>query len=1173
MENKDRKFVHLHVHSHYSLLDGLAKLEDLVQKAAADGMPALALTDHGVMYGAVEFYQKCKKAGIKPIIGVEAYIAENGRLTKEVGREKRYHVILLAKNNIGYKNLIKLTTIAHLEGFYYKPRIDWEVLRQYHEGIICLSACQQGEVAQAILNKTPEEAEKVALRYLELFGQGNYYLEVQYHPNLPKQKIVNDQVFILGKKLGIPVVATNDVHYLNTEDAEAHDILICLQTKKKVTDTDRMSYLGEDFSLYSTQQISNYFRGNPEVIDNTLQVAEQCDIDIELGKLQLPTFAVPEGQTPFQYLSQKCFEGVPLRYGFDPRGDLTSEQQKIVDRLNYELGVIEKTGYSAYFLIVQDFIVWAKSNGIVVGPGRGSAAGSLVAYLTQITNLDPLPYDLLFERFLNPDRISMPDIDTDFADVRRPDVIRYVESKYGKDKVSQIITFGTMAARAAVRDVGRVLDVPYAFCDKVAKLVPMGMDLDQAINQNVELKDLYDTSSDAKRLLDFARKLEGVARHSSTHACGILITPQPLIEYTPVQYSATSNEDTVSQYSLHPVEDLGLLKMDFLGLKNLTIMQHATEVIEKIHGIKIDVDKIPLDDVNAYKLFQEGKTTGVFQFESGGMKRYLRQLKPTVFEDIIAMVALYRPGPLNSGMVEEFIDRKQGRKALTYPHPIMESALKNTYGVIVYQEQVMQLSKDMAGFTGGQADTLRKAMGKKIADLMEKMRKDFVEGCIKNNLPKSLAEDTFASMEKFAEYGFNKSHAACYALIAYQTAYLKANYPAEFMASLLTSDQQDLERVAIEIDECKQMGIAVFPPDINESFSTFTVVAKTLQSDRPTIRFGLQAVRNLGEGVVKAIIHERKEFGRYESLEDFLIRVKSRDLNKKSLEGLAKCGALDNMIERNKALENIDRILRFIKAVDEEANNKQANLFSVGGAQNIPTLGLIEYQSASKRQRLSWEKEFLGLYVSEHPYSEISAKLESLVTTVTEIKKNELSENSSVITAGVISSMKKIITAKGEPMLFAKIEDCLTGVEVLVFPKLFKEFEQLMQIERSVIVQGTLSDKDSEPKVLANMIWEVTPANIDDIILQVKSFQPQSRLPKSLTVTYPPDATRDLADSLKAVFLKYPGEIPIFLSVKNQIVKTNFKVRVCLSFNEAVEKVLGPHSVKSNAAPVRMRKK
>jgi len=1143
----------------------LAKIDDLVGKAAADGMPALALTDHGVMYGSIEFYQKCRKAGIKPIIGVEAYIAKFGHLVKDSSREKRFHVILLAKNNTGYKNLIKLTTIAHLVGFYYKPRIDWDLLKEYHEGIICASACQQGELANAILNENLDAAEEVARKYLALFGEGNYYLEVQHHPNLPKQKIVNDGVFKIGKKLNIPIIATNDVHYLNTEDAEAHDILICLQTKKKVHDENRMSYLGEDFSLYSTAQMQGFFRANPEVLDNTVKLAEQCDVDITLGQIQLPSYDLPAGQTAFMALTAACQTGITERFQFDPAQQDTDRQKQIIERLNYELGIIEKTGYASYFLIVMDFIVWAKKNGIVVGPGRGSAAGSLVAYLTKITNIDPLQYDLLFERFLNPDRVSMPDIDTDFADIRRSDVIRYVEEKYGKDNVSQIITFGTMAARVAIRDVGRVLDVPYSFCDKVAKQVPMGMSIDDSINQNKEMKSLYESNSDAKRLLDFARKLEGVCRHTSTHACGILITPKPLTEYTPVQYSATSDEDTVSQYSLHPVEDLGLLKMDFLGLKNLTIMQHATEIIEKIHGLKLDLDALPLDDEKTFKLFQQGKTTGVFQFESQGMKKYLKMLKPTQFEDLIAMVALYRPGPLNSGMVDEFIDRKHGRKQISYPHEIMREPLKNTYGVIVYQEQVMQLSKDMAGFTGGQADTLRKAMGKKIADLMAKMKLEFITGCEKNKLPKRLAEETFASMEKFAEYGFNKSHAACYALIAYQTAYLKANYPAEFMASLLTSDQENMDRVAIEIDECKQMKIKVLPPDVNESFTTFTVVAESLAAGNPTIRFGLQAIRNVGHGVVKAIIRERKDHGRFADFSAFLQRVKSKDLNKKSLDGLAKSGALDNFIGRSLVLENMDKILLYIKAVDEEQNTNQTNLFALGGGQSLPSLNLIEYPEAAKKQRLSWEKEFLGLYVTEHPFSEFEDRLKDIIVPLHKIKETdpeEQEERATVVTAGVIGSLTKIITAKGDPMLFVRLEDAFVGVELLIFPKLYEEIGDKIQEEKIMMVTGQLSYKDAEPKILVNNLWEINQDNLDSVVQSVRVYEPPRFNKKNIIIKYPKGSTHELADRIKHLFRSFPGTNTIFLHVDAQIIKTNFKVKYCPNFEQKVQELLGKDAIK-----------
>jgi DNA polymerase-3 subunit alpha len=1154
------KFSHLHVHSHYSLLDGLAKIEDLVAKAAADQMPAIALTDHGVMYGAIEFYEKCKKAGVKPIIGVEAYISSKGRLIKQAGNgERRFHVILLAKNEIGYKNLIKLTTIAHLEGFYYKPRIDWEVLSLYHDGIICLSACQQGEIGQAVLGKTTDDPRTIAKKYLDLFGEGNYYLEVQHHPNLPAQKILNDEIYKIGAELNIPIVATNDVHYLNTEDAEAHDILICLQTKKKITDTDRMSYLGEDFSLFTTAQMADFFRSHPEVIENTNKIVEDCNLEIKLGEIQLPYFAVPEGKTEFEYLRELCIVGLEKRFKINPAELKDESEKKIIERMEYELSVIEKTGYASYFLIVQDFILWSKNNGVVVGPGRGSAAGSLVAYLTQITNLNPLDYDLLFERFLNPDRISMPDIDTDFADTRRADVIRYVEGKYGKDHVSQIVTFGTMAARAALRDVGRVLDLPYSFCDRVAKLVPMKMDLGEALEKNLELKDLYASNQEAKRLLDFARKLEGVARHASTHACGIVITKKPLVEYLPTQYSSTDDVSIVSQYSLHPVEDLGLLKMDFLGLKNLTIIEQTLEVIEKIHGLKIDLDQLPLNDEKTYKLFQDGKTTGVFQFESGGMKKYLKMLAPTAFEDLIAMVALYRPGPLNSGMVEEFIDRKHGRKAISYAVPIMENSLKNTYGVIVYQEQVMQLSKDMAGFTGGQADTLRKAMGKKIAELMEKMKIQFVEGCLKNNISKKIAEDTFSSMEKFAEYGFNKSHAACYALVAYQTAYLKANYPAEFMASLLTSDEGDMDRVAIEIDECKQMQIEVLPPDVNESYRRFTVVAASLEAKKPRIRFGLNAIRNVGEGIVDTLMAERKQNGKYASLEDFLTRVQTKDLNRKSIEGLTKSGAFDRFGERNSFLENLDKILLFAKSIEEEANNRQTNLF--GGAGETRHLQLLTYPEATKAERLSWEKEFLGLYVSEHPFTEIGEKLKAFITPLHEIKQG-LVTSPFVLTAGVVSGIDKIVTSKGEAMLFMRIEDNLGGVETLVFPRLYQELISMLAVEKVVIVAGNLSEKDAEPKILANMIWELNDNNFKEALSAALRFQPNGWQKKKVRIKYSLETSPALAEELKNIFRRYPGENQVFLEVDKKLAKTTFRVKFCPLLAFEIKKILGDDAVR-----------
>jgi len=1174
-------YIPLHTHSHYSLLDGLSQIGDLVKKTKDCGMPAIALTDHGVMYGAIEFYQKCKAAGIKPIIGVEAYIVEN-RHKKEAAEEERFHLILLAKNFAGYMNLIQLTSLAHLEGFYYKPRIDWEILHKYSDGIIGLSACLAGEIPRAIEKGwSDEKIEAIIKRYQEVFGVENFFLEVQHHPGIPNQAMVNEKVFYFGKKLNVPVVATNDSHYTNTEDAEAQDVLLCLQTKKTINDTGRMSYLGVDLSVLTPEQMANNFREHPEVLENTIKVAEMCDVEIPLGKIQLPYFEVPEGMTDFDLVKKLCYENILFRYDFDPmKKDFSEREKNILDRVDYELSVIEKTGYSSYFLIVQDFINWAKNNGVVVGPGRGSAAGSVVAYLLKITNIDPLKYDLLFERFLNPDRISMPDIDTDFADERREDVLQYVESKYGQDHVSQIITFGTMAARAAVKDVGRVLGIPYNFCDQISKLIPMGLELDEALSEVGELKQLYEANDEAKRVIDFAKKLEGVARHASTHACGVVITRDPLTKYCPVQFARDKEGVVVSQYSLHPVEDLGLLKMDFLGLKNLTIIERAREIIKKIHGIEIDIDKLPLDDVKSHEVFQRGMTTGVFQFESSGMKRYLKQLRPSVFEDLIAMVALYRPGPLNSGMVDEFIARKHGLKEITYLHPIMENALKNTYGVIVYQEQVMQLSKDMAGFTGGQADTLRKAMGKKNAELMEKMKKIFLEGCAKNSISEQIATETFVSMEKFAEYGFNKSHAACYAFIAYITAYLKANYPAEFMASLLTSDQNDMDRVAIEIDECKQMGLEILPPDVNESFSTFTVVAESLKNKNPRIRFGLNAIRNVGENVAREIIHNRKELGVYKNLEDFLARQGTVSLNKKSLEGFIKSGAMDQFGDRLILIENIEKILLYIRETEAARANRQADLFSFrqvdsAKVENVK-LNLKSTGEFKKNDILPWEKEFLGLYVSEHPYSNVEKRLSAEVWSIDNVL-NRAGNDEVVRVGGVISTIKKIITKKGEPMLFVTLEDAVCNLEFLVFPKLYKENESAWLSGKLAIVEGLLSEKDGESKLLANRVWFVDENNLEQTIAELKAspkgvverrfnkfakegeFKP--RLPQGqIIIKYPKGANKDFANRVKNLFIAIPGKKLVILKIDDKLIKTNFQIETSKETLRQIEEIFGQNS-------------
>ncbi|MFH0820066.1 MAG: DNA polymerase III subunit alpha [bacterium] len=1091
------KFVHLHTHSHYSLLDGLAKIDELINKAKEDCAEALALTDHGVMYGVIEFYQKAKAAGIKPIIGCESYIVPHSRHQKgPLANEERHHLILLAKNQVGYHNLIRLTTYAHLEGFYYKPRIDWELLEKYHQGLIGLSACLQGEIPTAILSGNLKKTEDVLAKYLNLFGREDFYLELQHHPTMPEQARVNKALLDLAKKFKVQVVATNDVHYLNKEDAEAQDILLCLQTKKKREDKDRMSFLGEDFSFKSQEEMIASFHDCPEAIQNTVKIAESCDLEIELGKVTLPHFEVPSGKTADEFLHELCLEGLALRYG------KRSGDAEYLERLDYELKIIKKTGFASFFLIVQDFVNWAKKQNIVVGPGRGSAAGSLVSYVLNITDIDPLIYDLLFERFLNPERVSMPDFDLDFADIRREEVIRYVEEKYGRDRVAQIITFGTMAARAAIRDVGRVMALSYSYCDKIAKMIPFFSSLSQALNTNVELRELYLKDPNAKELLETAKKLEGVARHASTHACGVLITREPLYNYVPLQFASSGDKTIVSQYSLHPIEDLGLLKMDFLGLKNLTLIENVHEIVQKTRGEDIKIEKIPLDDKKTYRLLQRGETTGVFQLESSGMRRYLKMLKPTEFEDIIAMVALYRPGPME--WIPDFIDRKHGQKKIVYLHSKLEPILKKTYGVAIYQEQVMKIARELAGFTLGEADILRKAVGKKIPHLLTKQKKKFIEGCVKNNVSAKLAEQVFSFIEPFAGYGFNRSHAACYAMIGYQTAYLKANFPVEFVAALLTSEEGSTEKINLIVQECLAMGIEVLPPDINESFKHFTVLPK---SEKPTIRFGLLAIKNVGENVINVIVHERKQNGSYQNLEDFLSRIKCKDLNKKSLESLIKSGALDRFGERAQMLYNIEKILSFIKEIQKNSQDKQANLFGATSSGQFAKLNLEKFETASEKQKLTWEKELLGLYISAHPFKSFEPYLKEIMVNCYEINKLAQKENDIeyvpdgeqnppnlnghnlkglIKMAGVITKIQKVFTRSGEPMIFANLEDTTGKIEILVFPSTLNQTSHIWQEEKIVIVLGKLSDKEGVPKLLCQGVCEVTPLNVKEIAQRLK---------------------------------------------------------------------------------------
>ena len=1032
-------------------------------------MDALALTDHGNLYGSLEFYKKAKKAGIKPILGMEAYVALGSRFEKQLKsesgqnasktKENYYHLTLLAENKTGWKNLIKIATKANLEGFYYKPRADKELLKENHEGLIALSGCVGGEISQLIINNRISDAEKTAKEYLEIFGTNNFFLEVWHHPHIEEAKKAREGIIEIGKKLNIPLVATQDIHYARPEDAEFQDILLAVQTGNKIGDEGRLSMKDGNFSMRPTEEMAEFFRDIPEAIENTEKIAQRCNVELDLGKTFLPKFSLPEDETSVSYLEKLIQERIKNRYQ-----EITTE---VEERVAYELDVIRKTGFADYFLIVQDFVGWAKNHGIVVGPGRGSAAGSIISYILGITELDPLKYDLLFERFLNPDRIQMPDIDIDFTDVRRDEVVSYVRQKYGEDSVAQIITFGTMAARAAVRDAGRALGIAYAFCDQVAKLILPQMDLREAVENVEELKQLYKTNSDAKKLIDAAKKLEGVARHASVHACGVVIAPEPLTNFLPLQRAPQDENIIISQLEMHAIEDLGLLKMDFLGLKNLTIIEETLKLIKDMGGEALKISEIPLNDKKTFEVLRNADTTGVFQLESAGMRRYLKELKPTELEDIIAMVALYRPGPME--LIPQYIRRKYGQENVAYIHPQLEPILKNTYGIGVYQEQMMRIARDLAGFTLAEADTLRKAIGKKIKELLNAQKEKLISGMVKNGIDKKVAQEIWELFPPFAKYGFNRSHAACYAVIAYQTAYLKAHYPIEFATALFNADSGDTERISFLITEAKKKNIEVLAPDINNSFVNFTP-----ESDN--IRFGLLAIKNVGANVVEAIINERQKGGPFESMENFLNRVTHKDLNKKSLESMIKAGVFDSFkVGRGKLLNNIDEILRYSQNLKKNGNGNsngngrsQSNLFGESFHSN-GHLKLQESAPASKKEKLTWEKELLGLYISDHPLNDHKLKLATNnVKPIKEILAIKSGQNGSgnYRIAGIVSGIKKIIAKNGKPMLFARMEDFNDSMEVVVFTDTLAKNPNLWRENNIIIAEGRLSWNNDETKLI-----------------------------------------------------------------------------------------------------------
>jgi DNA polymerase-3 subunit alpha len=1056
-------FVHLHNHTQYSLLDGANKIPELLATVHDMNMPAVAITDHGNMFGAIEFYQKAQKAGVKPIIGCEVYVAEESRFerTDARGQNRTYHLVLLCKDHTGYRNLVQLVTAGYLEGFYRKPRIDYELLSKHAEGLICLSACLQGEVANNLLHEKVEEAAARALRYTDLFGPDHFFLEIQDH-HLDAEDRVRPEIIRLAERTGLPLVCTNDCHYLKKEHANAHDALLCIQTGKTLKDTDRMRYETPELYVKSPAEMKSLFGKVKGAIENTVRIAEACNLELEFGKFKLPRFPLPnEYDSADAYLHALATEGLAKRYD-----RITSDIQK---RLDFELGVIGQMGYAGYFLVVRDFTKFARDNGIPVGPGRGSAAGSLVSYSIGITNIDPLRYGLLFERFLNPERISMPDIDIDFADRDRDRVIEYVVKKYGEENVAQIITFGSMAARAAVRDVGRVMGMPYGDVDKIAKLVPMaaGITLHDALQKEPKLKELADSDAQVKLLLEHSQTLEGLSRHASTHAAGVVIAPDRLTNWVPL-YRSTRDEIT-TQYDMKGVEALGVRKMDFLGLRTLTVLEDTLHHIRTNRQIDIDLEKISLSDPETYRLFGEGRTVGLFQFESSGMRDYLRKLRPERLEDLGVMNALYRPGPLDAGTVDDYIESKHGRRKVTYPHPALQPILEETYGVIVFQEQVMKIATDLAGFSLGQADTLRKAMGKKQAELMAEQKKLFVDGCEKKGIDGRKAGEIFDLMETFARYGFVKAHAYGYALVAYQTAYLKAHYPVEFMAALLTSEMDSTDRIVQLLAECREMQVEVTPPDINGSDVDFV--------PRGTrIHFAFCAIKNVGRSAVEAVVAARGRGGDFASVFDFAERVEPRALNRRVVESLVAAGAFDKVEPHRAALDaGIDMILNFGQRVHAERELGQSSLFGGEAAATLTPPQLPAVPPWPQGERLKREKSVLGLYISGHPLERYRRAVETL--TVPIATAAELPDRTDVMLGGIVNQMTQRYDKKGKPFAIVQLEDFTGSIEVLAFADVFEKYEMLLIPDRMVLIAGQLSTREGEkPKLRASRVVPLSDA-------------------------------------------------------------------------------------------------
>jgi len=1136
------RFVHLHNHSHYSLLDGACRIDDLVDTAVSYEMPAIALTDHGCMHGAIEFYKKCAKSAIKPLIGAEVYLAPGNRTEKQADSgtgATAFHLVLLCKDITGYKNLMKLVSAGYLEGFYYKPRIDRTLLRQHHEGLIALSACLKGEVSARLLKESADRARATIAEYRDLFGD-DFYLEVQNH-GIPEEEIVRQGVFSMAEEMDIKVVATNDIHYLKKDHSRAHDVLLCLQTGKDYEDPARMRYTSQELYFKNAAEMTEAFPGHPEALENTLEVADKCDLRLDFKTFHLPVFKLPDdtpAQTLDDYLAVVTREGLRHRY--------TSITPELQERLQYELDMIKQMGYAGYFLITADFIAYARSQNIPVGPGRGSAAGSLVAYCLQITNLDPMRYDLIFERFLNPERVTMPDIDIDFCYERREEVIRYVKEKYGYENVCQIITFGTMAARAVIRDVGRVLKMSYNEVDRIAKLVPeqLKIKLEDAISSVQELKSLSEKDEIYKNLIQFSLVLEGLARHASTHAAGVLITPEELTNFVPLY--KTKEGDITTQYDMKSLESVGLLKMDFLGLRTLTVIQKAVDAI-RMRGVEVDIESIPLDDPKVYEVFAAGETIGLFQFESSGMQEYLRKLKPTCLEDLIAMNALYRPGPMD--YIDQFIRGKKDPASIKYLHPILEPLLRETYGIAVYQEQVIKIAGVVGGFSLGNADMLRRAMGKKDERTMAEQRAKFIAGAKEKQVEAKTASEIFDMMEKFAGYGFNKSHAACYSLVAYQTGYLKVYYPAEFMAANLSSEMSSTNRVTILLEECRRMGIKVLPPDVNESFADFVVM-------EDGIRFGLGAVKNVGRGAIEAIVAGRQTFGRFKTLADLVCNIDMRAANKKVLESLIDAGAMDSLAgTRAQKYAAVEDMISYAQRAQQKGDSSQFSMFDSSDEKIVaPPPALPDVPEYSALDALNREKAMLGFYLSGHPLDRFRGDIRAL-STVPLQDAGECRDGSIVRLCGLVSDMKPHLDRQKRPMAFFKIEDYTGTIEGVMFADAYEKCRSALQLDQIVMAIGRINTRESEaPKIIVDEVIPIEEA--------------RSRYTKSLLVSLQASqASDELLAVLKETLAAHAGNVPVFVRVqdgdnKEYILRSRtLKVNPTLALIEQLRNQVGRENV------------